>query len=216
MRPCVSLPAGIGPKRPCSPSPYPVRVQPARAPLAERRWDDKQGWVQQWQGAWDVEKVTDKFFKDYRTEFKQVEAAVRGVPEGEQRLLTQSLFNRLMFLAFLQKKLWLNRDANFLRNVYGTALGEVRVPFLNGGLFERREPWDSSPKATVPNDALGAVIELFERYNFTITESTPLDIEFAVDPEMLGRVFEELVTGRHETGSYYTPRNRWRSCAASR
>src|SRR5207248_460342 len=35
-------------------------------------------------------------------------------------------------------------------------------------------------------------------------EATPLDVEVAVDPEMLGKVFEELVTGRHETGSYYT------------
>jgi len=34
----------------------------------------------------------------------------------------------------------------------------------------------------------------------------PLDIQVAVDPEMLGKVFEKLVTGRHETGSYYTPR----------
>ena len=31
-------------------------------------------------------------------------------------------------------------------------------------------------------------------------------MEVAVDPEMLGKVFEELITGRHETGSYYTPR----------
>ena len=37
-------------------------------------------------------------------------------------------------------------------------------------------------------------------------ESTPFDIEVAVDPEMLGKVFEELVTGRHESGAYYTPR----------
>ena len=37
-------------------------------------------------------------------------------------------------------------------------------------------------------------------------ESTPFDIEVAVDPEMLGKVFEELVTGRQESGSYYTPR----------
>ena len=33
-----------------------------------------------------------------------------------------------------------------------------------------------------------------------------LDVEVAVDPEMLGRIFEELVTGRHESGSYYTPK----------
>src|SRR5205085_2945955 len=56
------------------------------------------------------------------------------------------------------------------------------------------------------NAAFAAVFDLLERYNFTVTESTPLDIEVAVDPEMLGKVFEVLVTGRHETGSYYTPR----------
>ena len=39
-------------------------------------------------------------------------------------------------------------------------------------------------------------------------ESTPFDIEVAVDPEMLGKVFEELVTGRHDSGAYYTPRLR--------
>ncbi len=62
----------------------------------------------------------------------------------------------------------------------------------------------------VPDVALSPMIGptgLFYRYNFTIEESTPLDIEVAVDPEMLGKVFEELVTGRHESGSYYTPRS---------
>ncbi|MCY2931667.1 MAG: hypothetical protein NTV86_19675, partial [Planctomycetota bacterium] len=62
----------------------------------------------------------------------------------------------------------------------------------------------------IPNAAfefvLGKSEGIFYRYNFTVEESTPLDIQVAVDPEMLGKVFEELVTGRHETGSYYTPR----------
>ena len=48
--------------------------------------------------------------------------------------------------------------------------------------------------------------KLFDKFNFTVMESTPFDIEVAVDPEMLGKVFEELVTGRHDSGSYYTPR----------
>ncbi|MFO1091775.1 MAG: DNA methyltransferase [Planctomycetaceae bacterium] len=61
----------------------------------------------------------------------------------------------------------------------------------------------------MPDTALSPMIGssgLFYRYNFTIEESTPLDIEVAVDPEMLGKVFEELVTERHESGAYYTPR----------
>ena len=79
------------------------------------------------------------------------------------------------------------------------------VPFLNGGLFEMQE-YDSRNTVHIPNDKFAEILKLFERYNFTVTESTPLDIEVAVDPEMLGKVFEELVTGRHNTGSYYTPR----------
>src|SRR5205807_665400 len=80
------------------------------------------------------------------------------------------------------------------------------VPFLNGGLFDLEDDYDVRDKVKIPNASFAAVLDLFERYNFTITESTPDDVDVAVDPEMLGKVFEELVTGRHETGSYYTPR----------
>ncbi len=83
-----------------------------------------------------------------------------------------------------------------------------KVPFLNGGLFEGSE-WDERI-IDIPDEAFDPILQdpdgLFYRYNFTVDESTPTDIEIAVDPEMLGKVFEELVTGRHETGSYYTPR----------
>jgi hypothetical protein len=81
------------------------------------------------------------------------------------------------------------------------------VPFLNGGLFE---PGILDSKVQhIPNNILEPLVGadgLLYRYNFTVEESTPLDIEVAVDPEMLGKVFERLVTGRHSTGSYYTPR----------
>ena len=80
------------------------------------------------------------------------------------------------------------------------------VPFLNGGLFEMQE-YDNRNAVHIPNDKFAEILNLFERYNFTVTESTPLDVEVAVDPEMLGKVFEELVTSREETGSYYTPRS---------
>ena len=80
------------------------------------------------------------------------------------------------------------------------------VPFLNGGLFEETDldrRWD----ADVPDAVLESVLsDLFDKFNFTVMESTPFDVEVAVDPEMLGKVFEELVTGRHDSGAYYTPR----------
>ncbi len=80
------------------------------------------------------------------------------------------------------------------------------VPFLNGGLFEET-PDDKRTNIVVPDTAIDQILrDLFDRYNFTVMESTPFDTEVAIDPEMLGKVFEELVTGRHESGSYYTPR----------
>ena len=80
------------------------------------------------------------------------------------------------------------------------------VPFLNGGLFAKEDP-DKRSDISIPDEVFSATLhDLFGHYNFTVTENTPLDVEVAVDPEMLGKVFEELVTGRHETGSYYTPK----------
>ncbi len=80
------------------------------------------------------------------------------------------------------------------------------VPFLNGGLFEETD-LDRRSDVTVPDGVVRSIFEeLFERFNFTVMESTPFDVEVAVDPEMLGKVFEELVTGRHDSGAYYTPR----------
>ncbi|MCY4652570.1 MAG: Eco57I restriction-modification methylase domain-containing protein [Dehalococcoidia bacterium] len=76
------------------------------------------------------------------------------------------------------------------------------VPFLNGGLFDRMKE-DELHGVFVPDGVIRSIFEdLFERFNFTVMESTPFDIEVAVDPEMLGKVFEELVTGRHDSGAY--------------
>lgn len=82
-----------------------------------------------------------------------------------------------------------------------------QVPYLNGGLFAMDDEDDVRGAVTISNAAFELIFtQLFNRFNFTVEESTPLDIQVAVDPEMLGKVFEELVTGRHESGSYYTPR----------
>ncbi len=205
-----------------------------------------QEWLREWRAAFDVETVTQKFFAEYQRVFKQVESAIEGIPQSEKeqrRLYTQRLFNRLMFLRFIEKKKWLTYNGNhdYLRALFNAAnendenflhdrlywaffngLGAAhdfseiearrsveehrgKVPFLNGGLFEMQE-YDQCGAVDIPNTEFAKILNLFERYNFTVSESTPLDIEVAVDPEMLGKVFEELVTGRHDTGSYYTPR----------
>ncbi|MBV9597979.1 MAG: hypothetical protein JOZ87_14045 [Chloroflexi bacterium] len=97
-----------------------------------------------------------------------------------------------------------NADWGKVRYALEPRIGNV--PFLNGGLFTEQD-FDKRPGGVVPNEAIRLILrDLFAQFNFTVTESTPYDQEVAVDPEMLGKVFEELVTGRHETGSYYTPR----------
>lgn len=94
------------------------------------------------------------------------------------------------------------------------------VPFLNGGLFELHLASGglTADQARLPvsNGAFSALFEdLLEHYNFTISEDSPLDQEVAIDPEMLGKIFESLVLEREQnpevdlrkaTGSYYTPR----------
>jgi len=196
--------------------------------------------------AFDVERVTDEFFDTYEEIFSQAEESITGIEGDEKRLFTQKVFNRLLFIRFLEKKGWLqfgdrddylqalwddyqrqSDDENFydsrLRPLFFEALSDEeeritqddqnalselvgQVPFLNGGLFEQSTS-DSENSIAVPDEALEPIFErLFYRFNFTITESTPLDVEVAVDPEMLGKIFEELVTGRHESGSYYTPK----------
>ena len=97
-----------------------------------------------------------------------------------------------------------NPDSRDLTQGLATLIGEV--PFLNGGLFEETD-LDKREEANVPDSVIEQVLtNLFDRFNFTVMESTPYDVEVAVDPEMLGKVFEELVTGRHDSGAYYTPR----------
>jgi tRNA1(Val) A37 N6-methylase TrmN6 len=109
------------------------------------------------------------------------------------------------------------------------------IPFLNGGLFDcldRRDELDpqeykdgfsreSKRAAFVPNclffgdHSREGLVGIFSQYNFTIEENTPQDIEIALDPELLGKVFENLLgtyneetagTARNESGSFYTPR----------
>jgi len=100
-------------------------------------------------------------------------------------------------------------------NLYKDILGNV--PFLNGGLFEV-DPFPISPKLqprlVIKNSTFKQIFDyLLERFNFTVREDTPLDIEVAIDPEMLGKIFENLILKlekgedlRKKTGSYYTPR----------
>ena len=109
------------------------------------------------------------------------------------------------------------------------------TPFINGGLFDCLDSFDATGEGgyridcfsdnpghrnllSIPNRlffAADGLVSIFNRYKFTVEENTPVEQEVALDPELLGKVFENLLaainpetreTARKQTGSYYTPR----------
>jgi hypothetical protein len=98
---------------------------------------------------------------------------------------------------------------------------KCRIPFLNGGLFEALGGYEWRKidillpnRLFTNNDPVEegitgtGVLDVFDRYNFTVNEAEPLEKEVAIDPEMLGKVFENLIEEnlRKGLGAYYTPR----------
>ena len=80
----------------------------------------------------------------------------------------------------------------------------IRVPYLNGGLFER-EAADET-EFPLPGRYMQNLLDFFSSYNFTIDENDPDDAEVGVDPEMLGRIFENLLEDNKDKGAFYTPK----------
>jgi type I restriction-modification system DNA methylase subunit len=209
--------------------------------------------------AFNVNRVTNKFYKEYRDYFHQVQEIVvawnRGIAEfqnSDQRdklhAFVQRLMGRLMFLYFLQRKGWLGGRSDFLTWQYKQMVqrhaGEltekstyyyrevleplffetlnkkrpenwtqwgVEIPYLNGGLFDRSRDPDGMiilPDALFDPNSNTGLLAFFNRYNFTITDDAPMEQDVAVDPEMLGKVFENMLEeeDRGQSGSFYTPR----------
>jgi len=196
--------------------------------------------------AFDVEAVSEAFYKTFVAEYKDLRDVIKKVnalSNENADKLTQEITNRLIFLYFIQKKGWLKEDYSFLYNGFTRCGAEDReyyqeflvplfqklsdndfyhpefetIPFLNGGLFEFDDGLEGN--VTIPNESFEPLFEdLLERFNFTIREDTEYEEEVAIDPEMLGRIFEELILSlesaqfedipdpRRASGSYYTPR----------
>ena len=93
---------------------------------------------------------------------------------------------------------------NDLNNEERKELTRYRTPYLNGGLFER----DASDETEFPLPAkyMQSLLNFFASYNFTIDENDPDDAEVGVDPEMLGRIFENLLEDNKDKGAFYTPK----------
>ena len=80
----------------------------------------------------------------------------------------------------------------------------IKIPYLNGGLFEN-DDYDKT-KFPLPAKYMKSMLDFFASYNFTIDENDPDDAEIGVDPEMLGRIFENLLEDNKDKGAFYTPK----------
>ena len=88
-----------------------------------------------------------------------------------------------------------------LCDIYGSS---IRIPYLNGGLFEEDEL--DKKKVKFKKEHFASLFEFFNQYNFTIDETDPDDTEIGVDPEMLGKIFENLLEDNKDKGAFYTPK----------
>ncbi len=209
--------------------------------------------------AFSVDVLNKDFFRAFCGMFDLVVAEIRANHEWPKEVAeeeAQTLLDRLIFLYFIQRKGWLDRDRqflsrhfhddghaakpdattyldSFLRPVFkklstpgsSADVAGHDLPFLNGGLFadeagaeQRDDAIRRRTQLRVRNHVFTRVFDdLLDIYAFTIHEDSPLDHEVAVDPEMLGLIFESLIlqldqtgaggqTTRDDTGSFYTPR----------
>lgn len=165
--------------------------------------------------------------------------------EEDAKLFASRLMGRLIFIWFLRKmnlisdgqgyfdasqedqgKYYRENLERLFFKTLNTPLGEresvngsnldLETPYLNGGLFSPRvDDWVEDEALTFPASFFSRLFDHFDKFNFTTDESTPEYEQVAIDPEMLGRVFESLLASQLEStgeqarkakGAFYTPR----------
>ena len=100
---------------------------------------------------------------------------------------------------------YLNTPYELRKKRYLTIDGkDYKVPYLNGGLFEQTDLDRKPSRFSV--GLFQRLFDLFDLYNFTVDENDPDDIQVSVDPEMLGRIFENQLEDNNDKGAFYTPK----------
>ncbi len=153
--------------------------------------------------------------------FMQRKKWLGGNPQNKNWNDGKSNFLRWAFDYCLKNDL--NFYEKFLESLFYKGLNEknesfefngmfIKVPYLNGGLFEKFYEKDETLVIYPPNELFSngenGILDIFDRYNFTIDENTFFEQDVAIDPEMLGKVFENLLDEnlRKGKGAFYTPR----------
>jgi len=185
------------------------------------------------------EEFSDIFHSELKPTIKNLDEE-----EGNLNSYTQLVVNRILFLMFLQEKGWLNENKRYIQDKYKevresnkdpyqdffeplffNALNNPekhefeslgKIPYLNGGLFERK---DIEEDVYIGEDFFEALLNPEEdetgrkegfllRYKLSLSESNPSEQELVVDPEFIGRIFEMfmLESERKNKGTFYTPK----------
>lgn len=194
--------------------------------------------------SFDLQPINKRFYEGIQQRFNWLKMHLEDSEIHDSELAAQfanRLIGRVIFCWFLAKKDLINplpeyfnskkydNDTGYYRDkleplffkVLNTSISnrdtdDLITPYLNGGLFEAK-PGDmyGSDKLTLPASYFDNLFDFFQSYNFTTDESTSQYQQVAIDPEMLGRIFENLLaeiteeTGeqaRKAKGTFYTPR----------
>lgn len=191
-------------------------------------------WRNAWRDAFSVKPVTDEFYGTLKEVFDAVQTGVKGLRGEDRRFFSELVVNRMVFLKFVEKKGWLDGDLDYLYNrfqAYGRKnywrnflcdfffeglckekgrrtkkvdelLGDI--PFLNAELFAPSDKWDDWAVA-IENRVFDLLFDkLLNPYNFTVCETSPLEVEVAFNQDLLGYGYEELIADQHGQGAYYT------------
>ncbi len=181
-----------------------------------------------------TEVVTGRFFTAFRTVLDAMAGSLTGGTPTDRHLAGLLSLIRVLFLYFVQAKGWLDGRSDYLRALLDDALAHGhdfhrsvldplmfdtlnrpvarragrrfgRIPYLNGGLFERHPAERRLGAVAFPNELWRDAFDLlFERFRFCVQEASEVG---AIAPDMLGRVFERVMesSARHRTGTFYTP-----------
>ncbi len=193
----------------------------------------------QWHEVLGRDALTRRFYRALERTVVSLADAVPQLASPDARELALLVTCRLLFLAFVESKGWLDGDRAWLTHAVDRTLGTGgelhrrllrplffgalntrwtqrapaaralgRLPFLNGGLFapapvERR--WRA---VRLPDDGIARITgDLLARHRFTAREDIATGLDAAIDPEMLGRAFESLMSSRERraSGTFFTP-----------
>jgi hypothetical protein len=195
---------------------------------------------------WDsfnFEPINDKFYLELVEHFSLLVSHLeKKFGKKPSVMFTTRLIGRVLFIWFLKKKELINENIDYFvvndplnqisyyKNKLEVLIFEVlnkeisdrqnkdkKTPYLNGGLFEiSQTDFCNSKELSFPENFFNQLYETLNKYNFTVDESSPDFQQVAVDPEMLGRIFESLLSEQIDdesgnnkkklTGSFYTPR----------